>query len=40
LALVRFEVAANYLFSKYWLQALIFKILAFAQLVVKYWPGQ
>jgi len=31
-ALVLFEVMANYLFSKYWLQALIFKISAF------YWP--
>jgi len=38
-ALVRFEVTANYLFSKYRLQALIFKIPASAKLVVKYRPS-
>jgi len=35
-----FEVAANFLFSKYRLQALIFKIPAFAKLAVKYRPGR
>jgi len=38
-ALVRFEVTANYLFSKFQLQALIFKIPASAKLAVKYQPS-
>jgi len=38
LALVLFEVSANNLFSKYRLQALIFKIPASAKLAVKYRP--
>jgi len=38
-ALVLFEVTANYLFSKYRLQALIFKIPASAKLAVKYRPS-
>jgi len=39
LALVLFEVSANNLFSKYRLQALIFKIPASAKLSVKYRPN-
>ena len=34
-----FEVTANYLFSKYQLQALIFKIPVSAKLAIKYRPG-
>jgi len=37
--LILFAVAANYLFSKYWFQALFLKISASAKLAVKYWPG-
>jgi len=39
-ALVLFAVTANYMFSKYRLQALILKIPASANLVVKYRPGR
>jgi len=37
--LVVFAATASYLFSKYRLQALIFKIPASAQLAVKYQPS-
>ena len=39
-ALVLFEVTANYLFSQYRLQTLIFKIPASAKLAVKYRQGR
>jgi len=42
-ALVIFGVTPMHLFSKYWLQAQIFKIPALpasAKLAVKYWPGR
>jgi len=39
-ALVLFEVAESYLFSTYWLQAVIFKIPASAKSAVKDRPGQ
>jgi len=39
-SLVLFAVTANYLFSKYRLQALIFKISASAKLAVKYRTGR
>jgi len=39
-ALFLFEVTENYLFSKYRLQALIFKIPASAKLEVKHRPGR
>jgi len=39
-AFVLFKVPANYLFSKYRLQALIIKIPASAKLAVKYRPGR
>jgi len=34
-ALVIFEAAANYLFSQYWLQLLIFTIPAFSKLALQ-----